>query len=132
MKVTTEVKNGEAVGLAVLVHSHFGLAALVEKADQIFGPIIVTYFATQAKHTRGLGWTQLLETVHSVQQILHHIQYSGHCNRCSVNTLAILYWIQMLPPQKPSQNGPLTLLPNTRLGTTFPFLFRVSDTNFGA
>jgi hypothetical protein len=44
-----DVKGQETVGLAVLVHSHFSLAGLVEKTDQIFGPIIITYFATQVE-----------------------------------------------------------------------------------
>jgi hypothetical protein len=34
--------------LASLVQSHFSLASLVKKTDLIFGPIIITYFATQA------------------------------------------------------------------------------------
>ena len=41
-------RREERQSLTVLVESHFSLAALVQNTDQIFGPIIVTYFATQA------------------------------------------------------------------------------------
>jgi hypothetical protein len=70
------------------VESHFSLAALVQNTDHIFGPIIVTYFATQANQLRGnpqknlkrefevtCAFKQIIEKVFVTLVIIRNIKY---------------------------------------------------------